>query len=117
MTWVLAGLAFGVLRSVDCIGMGGSLPLSLPGPNRLRRRFLLDRLIYNLGRPVTYTLLDGLVGALGHAASPALLGVSLLGRLAPVAFCSLCGQGRMLSALLFPPRDPSAPTMRSSIAR
>ncbi len=69
MTWIPAGLAFGFLGSVHCIGMCGPLALSLPGANQLRGRFLLDRLLYNLGRAVTYTLLGGLVGTLGRAAA------------------------------------------------
>jgi len=66
---MLAGLAFGFFGSVHCMGMCGPLALSLPGTDQLPGRFLLDRLLYNLGRVVTYTLLGGLVGTLGHAAA------------------------------------------------
>lgn len=69
MNWIFAGLAFGFLGSVHCVGMCGPLALSLPGADQLRGRFLLDRLLYNLGRALTYTLLGGLVGALGYGAA------------------------------------------------
>ncbi len=67
--WIWAGLAFGFLGSVHCVGMCGPLALSLPGADRLPGRFLVDRVLYNLGRAVTYTLLGGLVGVAGRAVS------------------------------------------------
>jgi len=66
---MLAGLAFGFLGSAHCVGMCGPLALSLPGADRLPGRFLLDRLLYNLGRGLTYTLLGGLVGLVGRGVS------------------------------------------------
>lgn len=65
MDWFLAGLAFGFVGSVHCIGMCGPLAMSLPGAGRARWRFLGERLLYNLGRAVTYTLLGALFGAFG----------------------------------------------------
>jgi sulfite exporter TauE/SafE len=65
MDWILGGLAFGFFGSVHCVGMCGPLALSLPGARADRWRFVGERLVYNLGRAVTYTLLGGLVGALG----------------------------------------------------
>lgn len=69
MSWTLAGLAFGFLGSAHCVGMCGPLALSLPGGDRLPGRFLLDRLLYNLGRVFTYTVLGGLVGLVGRVVS------------------------------------------------
>lgn len=69
MNWIIAGLAFGFLGSVHCVGMCGPLALSLPGADRMRGRFLLERLLYNVGRAVTYALLGGLVGLLGRVVS------------------------------------------------
>jgi sulfite exporter TauE/SafE len=69
MTWIAAGLAFGFLGSAHCVGMCGPLALSLPGADRMRGRFLLERLLYNLGRVVTYAGLGGLVGLLGRVVS------------------------------------------------
>ena len=65
MDWVIAGFAFGFFGSVHCIGMCGPLALSLPGAGASRGRYLAERLLYNLGRAVTYTLLGGVFGALG----------------------------------------------------
>ena len=67
--WIWAGLAFGFFGSVHCVGMCGPLALSLPVADRLPGRFLVDRLLYNLGRAVTYTLLGGLVGGVGRVVS------------------------------------------------
>ena len=69
MDWLLAGFAFGFFGSVHCIGMCGPLALSLPGAGASRVRYLAERLVYNLGRAVTYTLLGGVFGALGLIAS------------------------------------------------
>jgi hypothetical protein len=69
MTWIAAGLAFGFFGSVHCVGMCGPLALSLPGGGRARWQFLAERLLYNVGRAVTYTLLGGAVGLVGTFAS------------------------------------------------
>ncbi len=69
MNWIVAGLAFGFLGSAHCVGMCGPLALSLPGADRMRGRFLFERLLYNLGRAVTYAGLGGLVGLLGRVVS------------------------------------------------
>jgi hypothetical protein len=69
MNWILAGLAFGLLGSAHCVGMCGPLALSLPGADRLPGRFLVERLLYNGGRVVTYALLGGLAGLVGQVVS------------------------------------------------
>jgi sulfite exporter TauE/SafE len=69
MNWILAGLAFGALGSVHCVGMCGPLALSLPGADRLPGRFLVERLLYNGGRVITYAVLGGLVGLVGRVVS------------------------------------------------
>lgn len=69
MDWIFAGLAFGFLGSVHCIGMCGPLALSLPGAPGARWRYAVERMVYNLGRAVTYTTLGGVVGALGALVS------------------------------------------------
>ncbi|MFP4227573.1 MAG: sulfite exporter TauE/SafE family protein [Salinivenus sp.] len=69
MTWLLAGCVFGFLGSLHCVGMCGPLALSLPGRDASRLRFLLERLLYNLGRAMTYTALGGMVGAAGRLVS------------------------------------------------
>lgn len=69
MDWIVGGLAFGFFGSVHCVGMCGPLALSLPGSRKDRWHYVGERLIYNLGRAVTYTLLGGVVGALGVLAA------------------------------------------------
>jgi sulfite exporter TauE/SafE len=69
MNWILAGLAFGFFGSVHCVGMCGPLALSLPGADQSRVRFVVERVVYNLGRVLTYTLLGGLVGLVGRGAA------------------------------------------------
>ena len=67
--WLAAGLAFGFLGSVHCVGMCGPLALSLPGGDQPRWLFWAERGLYNLGRAVTYTLLGVLVGLAGQVVS------------------------------------------------
>lgn len=69
MSWVLSGLAFGFFGSIHCIGMCGPLALSLPGGDQMPGWFLVERLFYNGGRVVTYTLLGACVGLVGQGAS------------------------------------------------
>jgi hypothetical protein len=69
MDWIVAGLVFGFLGSVHCIGMCGPLALSLPGAQRRRWRYVAERLLYNVGRAITYTTLGGAIGALGALVS------------------------------------------------
>lgn len=67
--WILAGLAFGFLGSVHCVGMCGPLALSLPGHDQPEWQFVAERGLYNLGRALTYTVLGGVVGLAGHVVS------------------------------------------------
>lgn len=67
--WMVAGLVFGFVGSVHCVGMCGPLALSLPGATQPGWLFWAERSLYNLGRTVTYTLLGVLVGLAGRAVS------------------------------------------------
>ena len=51
------GLALGLASTLHCAGMCGPLALSLPAISGQRSSFLVGRLLYNLGRALTYTLL------------------------------------------------------------
>jgi sulfite exporter TauE/SafE len=62
---IFAGFVFGFVGSVHCIGMCGPIVLALPVARSSRTAFLSGRLLYNLGRVVTYTLMGALVGLLG----------------------------------------------------
>jgi uncharacterized protein len=59
----------GLAGSLHCLAMCGPLALVFPGGNRRWPSLLTGRVIYNLGRVLTYTLLGSVIGWLGrHAA-------------------------------------------------
>ncbi|MFN7948054.1 MAG: sulfite exporter TauE/SafE family protein [Blastocatellia bacterium] len=68
MTALLAALALGLFGSLHCVGMCGPLALALPRGSDARRHLIVGRLLYNLGRVMTYALLGLLFGLLGSAA-------------------------------------------------
>ncbi|WP_139904483.1 sulfite exporter TauE/SafE family protein [Clostridium thermarum] len=61
----------GVLTSIHCVGMCGGIMLSqsLSKESTSRLEAMMPAFQYNLGRVVSYTLLGGLVGALGSVFS------------------------------------------------
>lgn len=73
----------GLVGSAHCAGMCGPLALALPATGSNRGTFLAGRLLYNVGRIVTYTLLGAVFGLLGEGFALAGLQrwVSLLGGL------------------------------------
>ena len=60
-------LAFfiGLLGSVHCVGMCGPLLLALPNAEQSRWRQLVNQLLYQIGRIMTYGILGMLLGLLG----------------------------------------------------
>lgn len=70
---LLAGFVFGFVGSLHCIGMCGPIVLALPIGNQNFLRFLSGRILYNLGRVVTYCVMGGIFGLLGTGISLALL--------------------------------------------
>lgn len=62
MEWIIAGLTFGFLGSFHCIGMCGPIALSLPRKSDIYRKFVFSRLVYNIGRVLTYTMLGAIMG-------------------------------------------------------
>lgn len=72
-------LAIGFLGSFHCVGMCGPIALALPGsPDMGLPRFVGGRVLYNLGRVITYTLLGGIFGLIGG-------GVTLAGLQQPLS--------------------------------
>jgi len=63
---LLAGFLLGFLGSFHCIVMCGPIALSLPGSNRTKFNFILERLSYNLGRITLYSLLGLIFGFFGE---------------------------------------------------
>jgi sulfite exporter TauE/SafE len=55
----------GLFGSVHCIGMCGPLALSLPSFQQRWWLVVSDKILYNLGRMVTYSFLGLLIGFLG----------------------------------------------------
>lgn len=66
----MIGAAFliGLLGSLHCLGMCGPIALALPVRKEKRSVYLAGRVLYNLGRVVTYSVLGGLVALLGVGA-------------------------------------------------
>ncbi len=85
------GFIFGLLGSAHCIGMCGPIAVALPGSRELMRSYLTGRVLYNLGRTVTYTLMGAVLGLLG-------LGVWLAGY--QQALSVLTGAGIVVITLL-----------------
>lgn len=56
----------GLFGSVHCIGMCGPLAFSIPSFHAQWWRVVLDKVIYNMGRLLSYTLLGFLIGLLGR---------------------------------------------------
>ncbi len=62
--WALAFFT-GLLGSFHCLGMCGPLAFSVPTYNTNRWLILLDKLMYQVGRIISYSFLGLLVGLLG----------------------------------------------------
>ncbi len=69
MEWIMAGMTFGFLGSFHCIGMCGPLALALPGSDRKTSSLVASRLVYNVGRVITYSFLGAAVGLLSKMIS------------------------------------------------
>ena len=61
----------GVLTSIHCVGMCGGIMLSQSISRESKNKFeaMLPALLYNAGRVVSYTLLGGIIGAVGSVFS------------------------------------------------
>jgi sulfite exporter TauE/SafE len=63
---IYSALLLGFAGSLHCFGMCGPLSLLVPGDKSKRGKYLLGRLIYNLGRITTYGLLGLIIGLIGE---------------------------------------------------
>ena len=63
---VFAGLALGFFGSLHCIGMCGPIALALPVQSKSRFSFYSGRILYNLGRVITYSLMGFIIGLIGQ---------------------------------------------------
>jgi sulfite exporter TauE/SafE len=64
---LLPGFLLGILSGAHCIGMCGPLALALPIGQQRVVRFVVGRLLYNVGRAITYVVLGAAVGMIGVA--------------------------------------------------
>ena len=62
---ILAAFVVGLVGSLHCIGMCGPIAIALPVPTSSNLSFLTGRILYNLGRVVTYSFLGAILGLLG----------------------------------------------------
>ena len=62
----LSGLALGFLGSLHCIGMCGPIALALPSQSKSKLGFYSGRILYNLGRVVTYSIMGLVIGLIGQ---------------------------------------------------
>jgi sulfite exporter TauE/SafE len=65
---LLAAFITGLVGSLHCLGMCGPIAMALPRSGHTLIAVMPGRLLYNLGRVTTYSLLGGLAGLLGHSA-------------------------------------------------
>lgn len=93
-------LLAGLIGSLHCVGMCGPIALALPGQSRGWQRMLPGRVLYNLGRVVTYSFLGLLMGAFGRGLSIAGwqqgLSVALGGLLVLLALSQIQLESRVL---------------------
>jgi len=62
---ILAAFFVGLVGSLHCIGMCGPIAIALPVPKSSNLSFFTGRILYNLGRVVTYSFLGAVLGLLG----------------------------------------------------
>lgn len=62
---ILTSFFVGLFGSLHCIGMCGPIAIALPVPKTDNLYFIAGRLLYNIGRVVTYSFLGAVFGLLG----------------------------------------------------
>lgn len=66
---ILAAFLVGLVGSLHCIGMCGPIAIALPVPDSNNLSFFTGRILYNLGRVVTYSFLGAILGFIGRGVS------------------------------------------------
>ncbi len=62
---ILTAFLIGFFGSFHCIGMCGPIAIALPVPKSSNLSFLTGRILYNLGRVFSYSILGAIFGLLG----------------------------------------------------
>src|SRR5699024_2545781 len=65
MSLMWTALAMGLMGGFHCIGMCGPIALALPKSEGSSMSYTAGRILYNMGRVVTYALLGAAVGLFG----------------------------------------------------
>lgn len=68
MMFYITALLTGLIGSFHCVVMCGPIALSLPA-NKDKSKNYLQRIVYNFGRIITYSILGFIVGWIGYLAS------------------------------------------------
>ncbi|HPO55606.1 MAG TPA: sulfite exporter TauE/SafE family protein [Ignavibacteriaceae bacterium] len=63
--FLFSGFIIGLVGSLHCIGMCGPIVVALPVKGFSTSRLIITRLLYNIGRVITYSFLGLLFGILG----------------------------------------------------
>jgi uncharacterized protein len=63
---IFSGLALGFFGSLHCIGMCGPIALALPSQSKSKLNFYAGRILYNLGRVLTYSIMGLIIGLIGQ---------------------------------------------------
>ena len=64
MIW--SAFLIGIVGSFHCIGMCGPIALALPSYSSNRSKMVMSRVLYNVGRAITYSLFGIVVGLIGE---------------------------------------------------
>ncbi len=64
---LLAALTLGIIGSMHCVGMCGPLVLAIPTNATTRCKFIVERLIFNFGKAITYGILGAGLGLAGKS--------------------------------------------------
>ena len=67
MIEIWAAAMLGLAGSLHCVGMCGPIALALPRPPGSTQSLLAGRLLYNLGRALTYAAMGAVFGLLGQS--------------------------------------------------
>ena len=61
----LVAFSLGLVGSLHCIGMCGPLALAIPSKAGTRWKFILERIVINLGKACTYAIMGAALGLIG----------------------------------------------------
>lgn len=66
---ILSGLIMGLVGSLHCLGMCGPIAIAIPARSEDKMTVVIDSLLYNFGRVVTYMVMGLIIGLVGSTIS------------------------------------------------